>query len=453
MTSVPIGNSGSQASVPDPRHPLATRAMYWGQQVLMHLALPLIALLLAWRAIREPGHLRGLADRFGLGATGPKGAIWIYAASLGETRAASPLIALARQHGHAVLLTHLSPAGLQEGHRLFPNDPGITHRYMPIDLFWAVRLFLRRAKPALGVVMEIEIWPAMLIEARRADVPMVLANGNLLQNSIGGMRGPRRHLMRLYREFTHIFTRTDAYRDRYLSVGVDPVRISVVGEMKYDQAIDPAQPALGLALRSRWDAKQILMIASSVAAEEPILLPMLKALLDQHPTLGILWVPRSAQRFDPLAQALRTARIATIRRSALGADMAAPFPPGTKAILGDSLGEMNAYYPLADIVFVGASLIDHGGHNIMEPMVFGKPVLMGPSTFGIAFAAGPAAKLGAFQSLPDAHALQARISALLTDTPARTAMGRAAAAFAAAQTGAAARTWHGLAPLIAARKP
>lgn len=414
----------------------------------MHLALPLIALLLLWRGVREPGHWRGVGDRFGLGLTGPKGAIWVYAASLGETRAASPLIAAARAAGHPVLLTHLSPAGLAEGWRLFPDDPGITHRYMPIDLFWAVRLFLARAQPRIGVVMEIEIWPAMLFGARRARVPMVMANGNLLERSMGGMRGPRRHLMRLYTEFAHIFTRTNAYRDRYLAVGVDPARLSVVGEMKYDQWIDPSQPLRGHALRDGWAVGKVLMIASSVQDEEPPLLAMVQALLDAHPDLGVLWVPRSAQRFDPLARALGAAGLPTLRRSTLGADLSGRIAAGTRILLGDSLGEMNIYYPMADLVFVGASLVDHGGHNIMEPMAHGKPVVMGPSTYGIAFAAEPAAQAGAFESLADVTALGQRIGTLLTDTPRRTAMGKAAARFASAQTGAAARTWAGIAALL-----
>ena len=434
--------------LPQTDFPKGVRPAYWAQQVLMHLALPLIAVLLIWRGRREPGHLRGLKDRIGLGPVGPKGAVWIYAASLGETRAASPLIRRLRADGVAVILSHLSPAGMQEGWRLFPDDPGITHRYMPLDLFWAVRLFLRRAQPRLGIVLEIEIWPAMLREAHLAGVPMVMANGNLLERSIARQRGLRKHLLALYQSFTHIFTRTDAFRDRYLSLGVDPKRISVVGEMKYDQWIDPKHPVMGRSLRAAWDVAQVLMIASSVKDEEPALLAMVQALLHDRPGLGLVWVPRSPQRFDPLAETLATAGITCLRRSALGPEMTGDVPPGTRVILGDSLGEMNAYYPMADLVFVGASLVDHGGHNIMEPMAFGKPVVMGPSTFGIAFAAEPAALAGAFESLPDVGALQARIATLLEDGALRDAMGKAALTFARQQTGAAERTYAGLKPLI-----
>ncbi len=433
-----------------PEFPKGLGPAYWAQQTLMHLALPLIILLLVWRGRREPGHLRGWSDRLGFGPVGPEGAVWIYAASLGETRAASPLIRRLRADGVSVILSHISPAGMEEGWRLFPDDPGITHRYTPIDLFWAVRRFLRRAKPLLGIVLEIEIWPAMLREAHLAGVPMVMANGNLLDRSLTRQKGLRRHLLSLYKSFTHIFTRTEAFRDRYLSLGVDPERISVVGEMKYDQWIDPKHPAMGRSLRKGWDAQQVLLIASSVKDEEAPLLAMVQALLRDLPGLGVLWVPRSPQRFDPLAKTLVAAGISCLPRSALGPDMVGEIPTGTRVILGDSLGEMNAYYPVADLVFVGASLVDHGGHNIMEPMAFGKPVLMGPSTFGIAFAAEPATHAGAFESLANVQALQARIAILLKDGETLDAMGMAARAFTRLHTGSADRTYQGLKPLIRA---
>ncbi len=435
-------------TAPKPAHSAGTWLSYLLVQILMHLGLPLILLLLVKRGIKERGHWRGLAERFGLGPVGPKGAVWIYAASLGETRAASPLIRRLRTDGHPVLLTHLSPAGLEEGHRLFPNDPGITHRYMPIDLFWAVGLFLARARPVVGVVMEIEIWPAMMFGARRRGVPMVMANGNLLEKSMTKKGWLRRHLLTLYREFTHIFTRTEAYRQRYLSLGVAPERISVVGELKYDQWIDPAHRAMAETLRRNWSVARVVMIASSVQDEEPILLPMVQALLADDPGLGVLWVPRSPQRFAAVAQSLADRGLPLVRRSDLGARMAAPIAPDIRVIVGDSIGEMNAYYPVADLVFVGASLVDHGGHNIMEPMAFGKPVLMGPSIYGIAFAAEPAARMGAFESLPTAEALRLRLLGLLQDREQRQRMGQAAGAFSAGQSGAADRTYTGLTAII-----
>lgn len=432
--------------------PLATRALYGLTQVLAHLILPLAPLLVLPRARREPAFLHHLSHRFGFGPTGGGGAVWVYAASLGEMRAASPLIERLRAAGYGVLISYQTPAGLNAGRTLFAADPGITHRYVPLDLFWAMRLFLRRARPALLIVLEVEIWPAMLIEGARAGVPLVLANGNLVQRVPGQRRNwLKRQLLHLYGLFDHIFTRTDDFAARYGAIGVRPERISVVGELKYDQRIDPADPELGAALRARWAGKErrVLMLASTVHDEEPPLLRMVTRLVADNPHLRVLWVPRSPQRFDAVAQALATQGLTVLRRSALGADLTGALPDATQVIVGDSLGEMNRYYAMADLVFVGASLGKQGGHNIMEPMALGKPVVMGPSTWGIAFDAEPAAQAGAFESLPDAAALEARISALLADRQALAEMARRAQTFADARKGASARTMAGLETLLA----
>jgi len=428
--------------------PGATRLLYPISQAIAHLAVPVLALLLLLRSIREPDHLRRLADRLGLGPVGPKGAVWIYAASLGETRAASPLIRRIIADGQTVLLTHQSPAGLAEGLRLFPNEVLITHRYIPLDLFWALRLFLRRAQPRMGLVLEIEIWPAMMIEATRAGVPMVMANGNLLERSIAGMRWPRRHLLALYRLFARVFTRNEAYRDRYLAVGVQADRIDVVGEMKYDQWIEPHHLEQGKRLRLAWKgAERVLLIASSVRDEEAPLLAMVRKLMAADPGLRVIWAPRSPQRFDAVAQALTSLGIAVIRRSDLGPTVSGQ-PGDARVLVGDSTGEMNIWYAMADLVFVGASLVDHGGHNIMEPMALGCPVVMGPSTYGVAFAVEPASAVGAMDSLPDAEKLEERIAYLLANGSVRAAMASAAQRFADTQSGAASRTYAGLKPLL-----
>lgn len=426
----------------------STRLLYIVTQALAHLAIPLVALVLIFRSIKEPNHLRQLSERLGLGPLGPKGAVWIYAASLGETRAASPLIRRIIADGQPVLLTHQSPAGLAEGWRLFPDEPLITHRYIPLDLFWAVRLFLWRARPRLGLVLEIEIWPAMMIEATRAGVPMVMANGNLLERSIGGMRWPRRHLLALYRLFARVFTRDAAYRDRYLFIGVPADRIDVVGEMKYDQWIEPNHLEQGRLLRQCWKgAERVLLIASSVREEEVPLLAMVRRLLAADHGLRVIWAPRSPQRFDAVANELSNLGITVIRRSSLGPTIAEQ-PVDARVIVGDSTGEMNIWYAMADLVFVGASLVDHGGHNIMEPMALGCPVVMGPSTFGVAFAVEPARSAGAMDSLPDVHKLEDRIVSLLANDTERMAMAVAARRFADAQGGAASRTYAGLRPYL-----
>ena len=146
--------------------------------------------------------------------------------------------------------------------------------------FWAIRIFLQRSKPLALVIMEIEIWPAMLIETARKGILVTMANGNLLDRSVNKRNYLRRRLNNLYQIFSHIFTRTDDYLSRYLSIGVKPKNVSVVGELKFDQLIDPAQLHLSKKLHSKLTgAKRILMIASSVQAEERLLLPMVVRLI------------------------------------------------------------------------------------------------------------------------------------------------------------------------------
>lgn len=435
-----------------PHYGPATWAIYVATQVLLHLAIPVALCILIHRSIREPAHLRGILQRFGLGPVGERGAIWIYAASLGETRAAAPLIRQIRSAGRPVLLTHFSPAGLAEGWRLFPDDAGVTHRYMPFDLFWAVRLFLWRARPEMGVILEIEIYPAMLMEARRAGVAMVMANGNLLEESLTKMNGARRHLIQLYQEFTYIFTRNTDYRNRYIRIGVSADRICVVGDLKSDLWVDPEHPVMGMGLRSRWGVERVLLIASSVRDEEPLLLQMAKELLERDQGLGILWVPRSPQRFFPVTQALAPITGQVLRRSSLGTAMEGDLPKACRVIVGDSIGEMNAYYPMADLVFVGASLAQHGGHNVIEPMVHGKGIVMGPSIYGVAFAAEPARTAGALESLSSPEALFQRITELLCDPAKLSSMGQAALTCQEQFIGAAGRTWLGIEKLLAERE-
>jgi 3-deoxy-D-manno-octulosonic-acid transferase len=426
----------------------STKTFYVIEQIIAHMLIPLIILLLIFRSRKEPAHLKNLKHRIGFGPVGQKGAIWVYAASLGETRAASPLIYRLRSEGFKVLLTHQSPAGLAEGARIFGLDSGVTQCYVPLDFFWAVRIFLQRSKPLALVVMEIEIWPAMLIETARKGVLVTMANGNLLDRSTDKKDYLRRRLNNLYQIFNHIFTRTDEYRSRYLSIGVKPENVSVVGELKFDQLIDPAQLHLSKKLHSKLiGAQRILMIASSVRAEERLLLPMVVRLISADPGLRVVWVPRSPQRFRAVEDALTAKGVTVQKRSSMGS-LIDGTPTNAQVLLGDSIGEMNVYYPLADLVFVGASLVDHGGHNVVEPMALGKPIVMGPSIYGVAFAASPAAIDGALEILPDAKALETRITALMLNSGSLAQMSAAATNFINNKAGAADKTCVGIKALL-----
>jgi len=377
------------------RLPLATVVIYWLYQLTFPIFIISVLTLAAWRSLKEPSHLKRLADRFGFGPVGPKGAIWVYAASLGEMNAARPLVQVFLDSGHDILLTHLSPAGLKAGRRFFGDYPQVTHRYIPLDFFLMVKLFLRRAEPACGIVLEIEIWPAMLIEADKLSVPMYLANGNLIAKSMPRLNTWKRSGLHMYRLFDHIFTRAEDYVDRYQATGVLRKDLTITGELKLDTPCNPLFFAKGLAWRDAWAGRQFtFMISSSVKAEENTLMQCCVELLKQVPSSRIIWVPRSPQRFAAISQKAKKAGLLSLRRSKNNISI----PKKVQIFIGDSMGEMDIYLGMADIVFVGASFNNWGGHNIVEPLSAGCPVVMGPSTFGIDFIAKDAALVGIFYS-------------------------------------------------------
>ena len=375
------------------RLPLATLLIYYIYQIVFPFFIIFAIVLAAWRNFKEPSHLKRLADRFGLGPVGPKDAIWFYAASLGEMNAARPLVQVFLDNGHDILLTHLSPAGLEAGQRFFGEHPKVTHRYIPLDFFLLIQLFLHRSRPSRGIVLELEIWPAMLMEADRLGVPMYLANGNLPAEALPRLNKWGRHRLYLFRLFNHILTRTEKYADHYKATGVRGEDITVTGDLKLDTKCDVTLIKKGQSLRNTWASKNFtLVLASSVKAEEDILIKCCAQLLKQAPKIKIVWVPRSPQRFEAVNQKVIKAGISSMKRSELVDDI----KPETQIFIGDTLGEMDLYLGLADIVFVGASFVDEGGHNIIEPLTAGCPVIMGYSTHAIDFIAGEAAEVGVF---------------------------------------------------------
>ena len=379
------------------RLPLTTLLIYILYQVLMPFIIAIGLLLAAWRSLKEPSHLTRLADRFGFGPIGPKKSIWVYAASVGEMNAARPLVQVFLDNGHHILLTHLSPAGLEAGQRFFGNNPNVTNRYMPLDFFLMVQLFLRRAEPACGIVLEIEIWPAMLIEADRLGVPMYLANGNLVAKSMYRLNTWKRSSLHMYKLFDHIFTRAEDYVDRYEATGVLRTDLTITGELKLDTPRDPISIKKGRGWRKTWVGNEFtFMISSSVKAEEGVLMQCCVELLKQLPAIRIIWVPRSPQRFDAITQKAIKAGLLSMKRSSHKTSI----PSEIQIFVGDSIGEMDIYLGMADIVFVGASFDNSGGHNIIEPLSAGCPVVMGPSTYGIDFIAKDAASAGIFHSFP-----------------------------------------------------
>ena len=416
--------------------PALARAAY---SLLMRAALPLVFARYAWRARREPAYGQHWAERLGFGGAAVQpGRLWLHAVSLGETRAAAALVneLRARHPGLRLLLTHGTATGRAAGAELL--RAGDAQAWLPLDTPGAVRRFLRTQQPAVGVLMETEVWPNLLFETRAAGVPLVLANARLSARSQA--KGDR--LAPLMRPamacFTAVLAQTEADAQRLRASGVPAPAVQVMGNLKFDMALPPALLAQGQAWRQAL-GRPVVLMSSSREGEEVPLLAAWAALPSPRPLL--LLVPRHPQRFDAVAALVLAAGLTLQRRSAWGAGLAGQ-PPAVAAyadvVLGDSLGEMPLYYAAADVALLGGSFAPLGGQNLIEAAACGCPLLMGPHTYNFAQAAELSLAAGAAERLPDISAAVARAVALCA-SPQRPAMGQRALAFAAQHRGAAAR--------------
>ena len=414
-----------------------------GYSWLLRALAPAYFARLWWRGAREPLYRSAWNERLGLYAgDAVPGRVWIHAVSLGETRAAKTLVdALRRQvPGLRLLLTHGTATGREAGRALL--QPGDAQAWLPYDTPGAVRRFLRRHRPAVGVLMETEIWPNLLLAAREAGVPMVLANARLSEKSMAKGRRLRPLIQPALSGLTRTLAQTEADAGRLRHSGV--TRVQVSGNLKFDLAPDPALLARGRAWRAA-AARPVVMMASSREGEEAPLLQAFAALPAPRPLLLI--VPRHPQRFDEVAALAAQALPRVQRRTSFGE---AP-DASADGWIGDSIGEMPLYYALADVALLGGSFARFGGQNLIEAAACGCPLLLGPHTFNFAAAADDAIAAGAAERVADLPAAVARAAALIGSAE-RAAMAQRATQFAQAHRGAAERMALEVAALLAERR-
>ncbi|HZZ92533.1 MAG TPA: lipid IV(A) 3-deoxy-D-manno-octulosonic acid transferase [Usitatibacter sp.] len=408
------------------------------------LAAPLAVVRLAWRARRQPGYLAHLGERFGryraAAADAPR--IWVHAVSVGETRAAAPLVEalLARHPGERILLTHMTPTGRATGEALFGDR--VERAWLPYDLGFAVRRFLRRYRPRVAIVLETEIWPRLLEECARAGVPALLANARL------SARSARRYgrFPRLTRwalgNLAGIAAQTQADARRFESLGAGGV--VVTGNVKFDLAVPQAMRELGGRLRAAFGQHRPVWVAGSTReGEEALLLDAFGAMPGAGDALLVI-VPRHPQRFDEVASMAAAKGFVAARRSAIDA-----IPAAARVVIGDSMGEMLAYYAAADIVVMGGSLLPYGGQNLIEACALARPVIVGPHTFNFEEASKGAIAAGAALRVPDAAAALEAAAALTRDPARLRAMGAAGESFVAAHRGAVERLLAWIEPRLA----
>jgi 3-deoxy-D-manno-octulosonic-acid transferase len=398
-----------------------------------YLLIPWALLHLALRSRRQPEYLRHIGERFGFYREQPGAAvIWIHAVSVGETRAAEPLVKALRQRlpGRRIVLTHMTPTGRDTARSLFADS--VESRYLPYDLPGAVRRFLRHFRPALGIVMETELWPNLIRACARRGVPVHLVNARLSERSAARYRRFRALTEPMLAALSDIGAQSQRDAERLRSIGA--ARVTVTGNMKFDRSVPAEQIQLGMRLRELFGAKRpVFLCASTREGEEGLILDALSRLAGKE-MLTVL-VPRHPQRFGEVAEMLHAMGLLFQRRSEN-----APIRPDIRVVLGDSMGEMFAYYAACDVAFVGGSLLPLGGQNLLEACSVGKPVIVGPHTFNFEEATEGAIEAGAALRAADAVEAVQLARAVLEDPSRAKAMGEAGLQFTAAHRGATERT-------------
>ncbi len=425
--------------------------------LLFHLAVPLVLARLWLRGRKEHGYRQHIGERFGLAgdASSRKNTIWIHAVSVGEVRAAVPLIDKLRlaYADHSILLTCMTPTGRRTARGLLADDVAVV--YLPYDLPWALALFMSRHQPKMLIVMETELWPNLLAACKQRRVPAFLVNARMSQKSQQGYLkfAPIRALARqAMQSFSAVLAQSADDAARLSSLGATTVEIT--GNLKFDQALNETAIHQGLAWRKRLDGRKVILLASTRDHEELPLIAAFRNVTDwpmtgpvAGPAVGplpgqmrqplLVVVPRHPSRFDAVFAQLQETGLLIKRRSQMDDAGSAGDPMRLADVwLGDSMGEMQSYYAMCDVAIIGGSFEPLGGQNLIEAAALAKPVIMGPSTFNFSEAVQLATDANAMRNVANPAEAMTTAKQLLANGELLAMIGANALGFATAHGGA-----------------
>ena len=387
-----------QSAQQPPSQPYHPHQPYpWGRRVyaaLLYVLIPLLPIYLLLRSRKQPEYRDHWAERFacyGAARVAPQmRRIWLHAVSLGETRATKPLVdALFAQHDdmHIILTCH-TPTGRAAGQELFQpylSDGRMTQVYVPYDLNPLLNRFFATFAPTDVWVMETEVWPNMIAQCVRRNIPISLINGRLSDKTLRQTQKWPQLMGNAYAGFTRVCAQTEADAQRYRQIGVVNEQLHVTGNLKFDMTIPSEQVAKGERIKALLADKRIVMLASSREGEEALWLEAIRRYEQTNPqeAATIQWwvVPRHPQRFNEVAQLLQNSGKNVMRKSEWSAQLSDESLKQADIVLGDTMGEMFTYYAIADVVLMGGTWLPYGGQNFLEPMALGKPVIVGESIY------------------------------------------------------------------------
>ncbi len=372
------------------------------------------------RGIGNRAYLDRLSQRFGFGFPKLDGCIWVHAVSVGEVQAAVPLIhaLIDRFPDQNLVVTTVTPTGAAHVAALFGDT--VDHCYIPFEFPHAVRGFFSSLRPRAAMILETEIWPNLYRGCGTRKIPLILVSARISPRSVPGYR----RLLPLIREtLSHgiiIAAQSQADADRFLELGANPVRTWVTGNIKFDVEPNPDIAAEGEALRAAlFGSRSVWIAASTHDGEEQQVLDAHRTLLEKHPQLLLVLVPRHPERFSGVRDLIEKRGFGVVSRTSKQSCDAS-----TDVFLLDTMGEVPLFYAASDIAFVGGSLVPVGGHNLLEPAAQGLPIVTGPNLFNAQEIAEKFIELGACRLVANAVELAATVAYLIENPAAAAKIGK-----------------------------
>ncbi|HIL03603.1 MAG TPA: 3-deoxy-D-manno-octulosonic acid transferase [Candidatus Thioglobus autotrophicus] len=350
------------------------KALY---SLIGYLLLPVMLLRLFIKSIKVPAYRKRISERLGFINEIPVPIIWIHCVSVGEFRASIPLIdALIKQHpAHRILVSTTTPTGSDALKQHYSNE--VLHLYFPFDLGFIVKRYINKIKPDLCILMETEIWPNLIYALKQKHIPSILINARMSERSLEKYQKFASNLVNeTLNNLSIIATQNQNSANRFILLGAQKDKVINAGNIKFD--LNPQADTLTInALKKITNDRPVVTFASTHEGEERQIVDSFLKYQDSIDALLII-VPRHPERFNEVEKLVNHSNLTIARRSRVKSTTSAQF------LLGDSMGEMMSYFEISDIIFMGGSLNDTGGHNMLEPAALSKPIIFGPTVFNFA---------------------------------------------------------------------
>lgn len=403
---------------------------------LFYLCVPLFIFHLLSRGRKAPAYLERWGERFAVNGVEMKRCIWVHAVSMGEVIASIPLVErLLVDYPHLpLLITTTTPTGSERVKAAFGDR--VQHVYCPYDLPGPVNRFLDAVNPVLLVIMETELWPNLLHYSAKRGIPIVLANARLSARSAKGYQRVHWLTRPMLEKLDMVAAQAQPDGDRFLSLGLKKSHLAITGSVKFDLKVDAALLARAEALRAQLGRERAVWIAASThEGEEALVLSAFADIRKQVPHCLLVLVPRHPERFTAAAELVASQQYAFLRRSEQR-EQSLEVPAEIDVLVGDTMGELLLLYAASDVAFVGGSLVPRGGHNMLEPLSVGVPIIAGPHLFNFQFVSQQLTERGYLQSVRNAAELGAMVTALFSNEAQRHLLAEQGKEFIAANRGA-----------------